>query len=99
MVRINDIGQASLESTDDSFSVFADGKSAIFMGVMPKSDANPLDISTAIREIFPGIIHQLPPGAQAEIFWDGATFISAALHEVQRTFIEASLLVFLVFLL
>ena len=96
LVQIKDIGHAELGNTGHTFSVIADGKPAIFIGIMPKSDANPLDISKAIHKVLPEIINHLPAGVKAEIFWDGATFISAALHDVQSTFIEACLLVFLV---
>ena len=96
LVQIKDIGHAELGNTGHTFSVIADGKPAIFIGIMPKSDANPLDISKAIHKVLPEIINHLPAGVKAEIFWDGATFISAALHDVQNTFVEACLLVFLV---
>src|SRR3989338_1307808 len=93
LVQIKDIGHAELGNTGHTFSVIADGKPAIFIGIMPKSDANPLDISKAIHKVLPDIINNLPAGVKAEVFWDGATFISAALHDVQSTFIEACLLV------
>jgi multidrug efflux pump len=100
IIRIKDVGQAELGSTSYTASLYdIKGKMINFIGVVPKSNANPLEVSDAVEKIIPDLQAHLPPQIQMKVFWDNATFIRASLKEVQHTIIEASIIVFLVIFL
>ena len=62
LVRLNDIGYAQLGALDESRIVRISGNSAVAVGIVRQSTANPLDISKAVRERLPQIAKSLPEG-------------------------------------
>lgn len=96
LIRIKDIGKAELGPTDTDVSIYMKGKKAIFVAITPKSNANPLDVAKAIKNILPEIKAHLPQGLKESILYDASTFINASLTEVQYTIIMAAIFVFLV---
>jgi multidrug efflux pump len=98
MVRLKDVGEAMLdpESTDDAFRV--NGHTAIAIGIIPQSTANPLDIETNVKKAFHNIVKSLPAGMHAEIAYNQADYIRASIKSVYESFIEAILFVWLVIL-
>jgi len=99
IVRIKDIGQAELGSNNENFSVYMKGQKAIFVAIVPKSTANPLDVAKEINKILPQIRDHLPTGIDFSILYDASQFISASLIEVRDTIFTACIFVFLVIFL
>ncbi|MEM9243480.1 MAG: efflux RND transporter permease subunit [Pseudomonadota bacterium] len=97
LVRIKDIGHAELGAQDsDSYSVFLDGKPAVAIAIIPKSDANPLVVAKGIQKILPQMKQMLPQGVKLSLSYNVSSFISASLKEVVKTLIEAMIIVMLV---
>ena len=93
LIRIGDIATTELgpESVDSS-SVF-DGEKAVFIGINATPTANPLEVITAVRKEFPAVQSDLPTGMTAAIGYDATKFIRASISEVEKTLIEAALIV------
>ena len=99
LVRLSDVAEIELgPQSADSSSVF-DGLKAVFIGVYATPTANPLTVITHVREAFPEIQRELPPGLEAAIAYDATNFIRASLWEVMKTLGEAALIVILVIFL
>ncbi|MBN1684064.1 MAG: efflux RND transporter permease subunit [Gammaproteobacteria bacterium] len=99
LVRIKDIGEAQLGAQSDDASIYMNGKRTTFIAVKAKSTANPLNVAKEILKIMPDVEKHLPATLKGGIFWNSTDFISASLHEVERTILEASLFVFIVIFL
>ena len=99
LIRIGDIAKTELgpESVDSS-SVF-DGQKAVFIGINATPSANPLQVITAVRAAFPSVQADLPAGLTASIAYDATKFIRASIAEVEKTLIEAALIVVVVIFL
>ena len=99
LVRLGDIAEIELGPQNaDSSSVF-DGSKAVFIGVYATPTANPLTVITDVREAFPEIQKELPPGLTAAIAYDATNFIRASLWEVMKTMGEAAIIVIVVIFL
>jgi multidrug efflux pump len=99
LVHLNDIAEIALGAENvDSSSVF-DGLKAVFVGIYSTPTANPLSVIAGVRETFPEIEAELPPGMKAAIAYDSTKFIDASIAEVQKTLIEAAVIVIVVIFL
>ena len=99
LIRLKDVGEARLdpESTDDAFRV--KGHTAIAIGIIPQSTANPLDIESNVQKTFKNLIKSLPAGMNADIAYNQSDYIRASIQSVYESFIEAILFVWLVILI
>jgi multidrug efflux pump len=99
LVRLDDIANIDLGAENvDSSSVF-DGLKAVFVGIYSTPTANPLTVIADVRKTFPEIVSQLPPGLESAIAYDSTKFIDASIREVQKTLIEAAVIVIVVIFL
>ena len=99
LVRLSDVAEIELgPQSSESSSVF-DGLKAVFIGVYATPTANPLTVITKVRNAFPEIQKELPPGLDAAIAYDATNFIRASLWEVLKTLGEAALIVIVVIFL
>lgn len=96
LVRLRDIATVQLgpESTDSS--VYVNGDRAIFVGIKTTPTANPLTVINGVRKMLPKLEAGLPQGMKLTIAYDQTTFIRAAIDEVVRTILEASIIVMVV---
>ncbi len=99
LIRLGDVADIELgpESVDSSSSF--DGLKAVFIGIYPTPAANPLNVIDEVRKAFPDIQAQLPVGLDASIAYDATKFIRASIYEVEKTLIEAALIVVVVIFL
>ena len=99
LVRLSDISDITLGAENaDSSSVF-NGLKAVFVGIYSTPTANPLTVISDVRKTFPDIKAQLPPGMTADIAYDSTKFIDASIREVEKTLIEAAVIVIVVIFL
>ncbi|MGZ5889336.1 MAG: multidrug efflux RND transporter permease subunit [Hyphomicrobium sp.] len=99
LVRLSDISDITLGAENaDSSSVF-NGLKAVFVGIYSTPTANPLTVIADVRKTFPDIKAQLPPGVTADIAYDSTKFIDASIREVEKTLIEAAVIVIVVIFL
>ena len=98
-IRIEDIGHAELGAADTSVSFYVDGKKTVGVGIIAKSDANPLTVATLMQAKLKALENTLPDGMSTAIVRDSSTYIQQSIHEVEKTIIEACLFVVLVIFL
>ena len=99
IVRLEDVANVVLGAEDYDANVSFSGKLAVFIGIKVAPDANILDVAQARARRDAG-----DPGAAAErpfgeIVYDGTKFITASIHEVVKTLVEALLIVTIVIFL
>jgi multidrug efflux pump len=99
IVRLEDVANVVLGAEDYDANVSFSGKLAVFIGIKVAPDANILDVAQRVRDAMPEIQSQLPSGLQGEIVYDGTNFITASIHEVVKTLIEALVIVTVVIFL
>lgn len=99
MVRVNEIGHAELGSRYTNFSVNVARQPAVFFGIIPKSNANPLEVAKLTRVVLEKLKPTYPKGVSARIVKDDSEFIDESIHEVKRTLVEACIFVILVIFL
>jgi len=98
-IRIKDVGRAELGSEEMRSSVVINDLPAVVIGIIPKSTANPLDVSREVHKTFALISKDLPRGITAAINWDTSRFIQESLKGVRNSIIEAVAFVVLVIFL
>jgi multidrug efflux pump len=95
-VRLKDIATIALGPESSDSSVYVNGERAIFVGIKTTPTANPLTVINDVRAMLPKLEKGLPPGMTLTIAYDQTTFIRAAIEEVVRTILEASVIVMVV---
>ena len=99
LIRLSDIAKIELGPENaDSSSVF-DGLKAVFVGIYATPTGNPLTVIDNVRKTVPAIQAQLPPGLDMAIAYDATAFIRASIDEVEKTLLEAALIVIVVIFL
>ncbi|MGH8529520.1 MAG: efflux RND transporter permease subunit [Nevskiales bacterium] len=96
LVRLSDVGRAELGAEDERVLARLNGKTAVALGVIKQSTANPLEVSQAVRAELPRITKLLPEGMQVEVARDTAVFIEQSIANVYETIAEAVALVILI---
>lgn len=96
MVRIKDVGRVEVGAEDERRIARYKGRSAVTLGVIKQSTANPLDVAAGLKTLLPVLTDSLPEGLSAEIGYDTTVFISRSIDSVFKTIFEATLLVVLV---
>ncbi len=99
LIRLNDFTSIELGAESANSSSVFDGLKAVFIGVYTTPTSNPLTVIGNVRKAFPEIQRQLPTGMEAAIAYDATKFINASIEEVQKTLLEAALIVIVVIFL
>src|SRR6202008_2506663 len=80
-------------------SVAFNGDHAIFTGVQPHPQCNPLSIVKGSRALFPELERNLPPSMKTKVAFDSPKFIQSSIDEVEKTLGEAVVIVIVVIFL
>lgn len=96
LVRLRDVGRAELGALDERVSARFNGRSAVAIGVVKQSTANPLDVSKAVNDALPKIRAAVPDGMGVDVGYDSSVFIAKSIDAVFHTIFEAIILVVLV---
>ncbi|MBN8904419.1 MAG: efflux RND transporter permease subunit, partial [Rhodospirillales bacterium] len=98
MIRLSDIGRATV-GPDQTLTTFRyGGKSAVAVGLVPQSTANPLDISKAADAMLPELRAAAPAGTVIENSFDTSGPVKDSVEEVAKTVFIATGLVLVVIL-
>ncbi|KAF0224742.1 MAG: multidrug efflux [Rhodospirillaceae bacterium] len=95
-IRLGDIAKVEIGPQDERRITRFNGSSAVALGVVKQSVANPLDVSSAVRGVLPEIRDNLPEGMKVDVGYDSSVFIERSIEAVFRTIVEAVILVVLV---
>lgn len=99
LVRLQDVATVTLGAENYDASTRFDGKQSVFIGIKVAPDANSLTVIKDVRKVFPDILAEMPEGIHGEISYDATAYIRASISEVQKTLIEALLIVTVVIFL
>ncbi|WP_372882110.1 multidrug efflux RND transporter permease subunit [Psychromonas sp.] len=98
-VYLKDVAQVYIGAENESSSFKSDGIVNLSLGIIPQSDANPLEVAqTVYREV--ELIQQfLPAGASLVIDYDSTVFVERSIAEVYSTlFITGGLVILVLYL-
>jgi HAE1 family hydrophobic/amphiphilic exporter-1 len=96
IVHISDVARVEMGSESYTTEPKYNGKSAAVLAIRQSAGANALDTANAIRAKMKEMQEFFPSGLKVVYPYDTTPFVSAAIHEVIKTLIEAVVLVFLV---
>ncbi len=96
VVRIKDIGHAQLGSQDYNSFGRLNGKPGGSLAVYLLPGANQLKASEAIYETLEHAKSLFPPDLDYKIVYDTTPAVEASIHEIEKTFVEALILVTIV---
>jgi multidrug efflux pump len=96
LVRLKDVASVEIGPEEERVIARFSGRSAVALGVVKQSTANPLDVSSGVRALLTEISEKLPEGVAIDIAYDSSVFIDKSIQSVKTTIFEAVLLVILV---
>ena len=96
LIRLKDVGRAEIDARDKRVIARFNGNSAVAIGVVKQSVANPLEVSKAVNEELPKIMAGLPEGMSVNNAYDSSIFIDRSIDNVFHAIGEAIVLVILV---
>ncbi|MFT4046216.1 MAG: efflux RND transporter permease subunit [Solimonas sp.] len=99
VVRLQDVANVMLGAEQYDLDARIDDKPAVFIGIRVAPNANVLSVIRDVREAFPEIQRQLPDGIYSRINYDATDYINNAILEVEKTLIEALVIVTIVIFL
>ena len=93
IIRMGDFADVAIDAATNDATVWINGDTSVFIGVDSSIEGNPLSVAQAVRSKLPDIQKSLPTGIEARIGFDGSIFIQASIDEVEKTLIEAVIVV------
>ncbi len=93
VLRLKDVARVELGAYSYEQSVTLDGESTIAMGIFLQTGANALEVASSVRKKMEELKVKFPEGMGYVIPFDTTRFVSASIHEVVKTLIEAMILV------
>lgn len=96
LVRLSDVATVSFGAESYDVTAIYNGKPSAAILIEAAPDANLLDVTKRVRQLWPSIVQELPAGIKAMIDFDASIFVSSAVNEVVITLIEALIIVTLV---
>jgi HAE1 family hydrophobic/amphiphilic exporter-1 len=99
ITRVRDVGRVELGAQTYSQMFSLNNKPATGIGVFQSPGANALDVENAVQKKMASLAAGFPPDIKYATPFDTTKFVSASIHEVYKTLIEAGLLVLVVILI
>jgi len=99
VTRVRDVGWVELGAQTYSQIFSLNNQPAAGIGVFQSPGANALQVEQAVEKKMAELARAFPPGIRYDTPFDTTKFVSASVHEVYKTLIEAGVLVLVVILL
>ncbi|HET7631762.1 MAG TPA: multidrug efflux RND transporter permease subunit [Gemmatimonadaceae bacterium] len=96
VVRVRDVGQVVLGAESYDLQGRLDGKPTAVVMLYSRPGANALEVRDAVARRMDALSASFPPGVRYAIPFDTTPFVTASIHEVVITLVEAMFLVTLV---
>ncbi|WED20880.1 multidrug efflux RND transporter permease subunit [Vibrio sp. JC009] len=98
-IYLKDVAEVYIGAENESSTFKSDGVVNVSMGIIPQSDANPLEVAQAVHEEVNAIQKFLPEGTRLAIDYDSTIFIDRSITEVYNTlFITGGLVVLVLYI-
>jgi hydrophobe/amphiphile efflux-1 (HAE1) family protein len=99
VLRVSDVARIELgAATLDTLSRL-NGNPAVTIGIYLSPGANAVATSARVTQALDDLAPRFPPGLKKTIFYDSSDFVTDTIGEVERTIVEAFILVVIVVLL
>jgi hydrophobic/amphiphilic exporter-1 (mainly G- bacteria), HAE1 family len=98
ITRVRDVARVELGAQTYGQAFTMDGRAAAGISIFQLPEANALDVAQEVQAKLREMSKDFPKGLQYDIPFDTTKFVSASIHEVYRTLIEAGVLVLIVIL-
>ncbi|MEA2918175.1 MAG: hypothetical protein QOJ15_10256 [Bradyrhizobium sp.] len=99
VTRVRDVGSVELGAQTYSQMFSFNGQPATGIGVFQSPGANALEVEKAVGNKMAALAAQFPIDIKYDTPFDTTKFVSASIHEVYKTLIEAGFLVLIVILI
>lgn len=96
IVRLGDVATITLGAQNYNTIVKFDGEAAVYIGIQVAPTANLLAVIRNVRAVFAGLQEELPSGLEGKIVYDASQYVTSAIHEVNKSLIEAFVIVTIV---
>jgi hydrophobe/amphiphile efflux-1 (HAE1) family protein len=96
VLRLGDIARLELGAANLDRSTRLNGSPAALIAIYQAPGANALSALGAVKQIMANAAQDFPEDLAWKVTYDPTTFVTATMHEVQKTLIEAFILVVLV---
>ncbi len=96
IVRLADVARIELGASDYTLRAALDNQNMAAIGIFLTPGANALGVADEVYKTLDRLSATLPQGASFEYLWDPTVFVRDSIQAVQRTLIEAVILVVLV---
>ncbi len=96
VVRLRDVARVELGALQYSSSAFFGKDPTVVMAIFQMPGSNALDLQKQVKTKMEELSKRFPPGIAYAMHYDTTRFVSAAMHDVVITLIEALILVVLV---
>jgi multidrug efflux pump subunit AcrB len=92
-VRLGDIARVHDSYADPLNTVRINGKRAVYLSIIKKSDASTLRVVDAVKKMIPSILRLAPEGMHLSLDFDQSSFVRAAVESVLHEAVLAAALV------
>jgi len=99
VTRVRDVGRVELGAQTYSQMFSLNNKPATGIGVFQSPGANALEVEQAVKKKMTELAGAFPQDIKYDVPFDTTKFVSASVHEVYKTLIEAGFLVLVVILI
>jgi hydrophobe/amphiphile efflux-1 (HAE1) family protein len=96
ITRVRDVARVELGAEDYGVNAYLSGTDSIILGITQRPGTNALAAAEGIKRELADASKSFPKGLEYKIIWNPTEFISESMSEVQKTLLEAVLLVVLV---
>lgn len=98
-IYLKDVAEVTVGAENENSAFKSNGVVNLSLGIIPQSDANPLEVAVEVREEVQKIQAFLPEGAKLEMDYDATVFIEESISEVYYTlFITAGLVILVLYI-
>ncbi len=96
--RVRDVARVELGSQDYSIRGYFSGERSVAVAVVQQPGSNALDAAKGVLDLVEKARPDFPPGISYTISYNPTEYVAASVEEVQRTLVEAVILVVIVVL-
>ncbi|MGB5804011.1 MAG: efflux RND transporter permease subunit, partial [Vibrio anguillarum] len=98
-IYLKDVADVFIGAENENSTFKSDGVVNVSMGILPQSDANPLDVAQRVHQEVDNIQQFLPKGTRLAIDYDSTVFIDRSISEVYSTlFITGGLVILVLYI-
>ena len=98
ITRLSDVARVELGASDYGVNAYLSGKESVILGITQRPGTNALAAEQGILRELKAASASFPKGLEYRVIWNPTQFISESMKEVQKTLLEAMILVVLVIL-